>query len=133
MALPDYFVRRRWGLSGLMKGAGRPKIGQFSLQLRSLNESSISDAVATFSRTETSERLVVNGREVVRAEMELACGGRQLQAAHYRVERSAGVFRHSWRYKYDDDGALAKASVSASFREGDEWRYSYDRDGNLLS
>ena len=50
MALPDYFVRRRWGLSGLMKGAGRPKIGQFAIQLRSLNESSISDAVATFSR-----------------------------------------------------------------------------------
>ena len=49
MALPDYFVRRRWGLSGL-KGVGRPKIGQFALQLRSLNESSISDAVATFSR-----------------------------------------------------------------------------------
>ena len=43
-------------------------------------------------RTETSERLVVNGREVVRAETELACGGK-LQSAHYRVERSAGVFR----------------------------------------
>ena len=50
MALPDYFVRQRWGLSGLMKGAGRPKIGQFAIQLRNLNESSISDAVATFSR-----------------------------------------------------------------------------------
>ena len=37
-------------------------------------------------RTETSERLVVNGREVVRAEMELACGGGQLQAAHYRED-----------------------------------------------
>ena len=44
-------------------------------------------------RTETSERLVVNGREVVRAETELACGGKKLQSAHYRVERSAGVFR----------------------------------------
>ena len=49
MSLPDYFVRQRWGLSGL-KHAGRPKIGQFSVHLRSLNESSISDAVATFSR-----------------------------------------------------------------------------------
>ena len=66
-------------------------------------------------RTETSERLAVNGREVVRVERELSCGGK-LQSAHYRVERSAGVFRHSWRYKYDDDGMLAKASASASFR-----------------
>ena len=66
-------------------------------------------------RTETTERLVVNGREVVRAEADLGCG--KLQSAHYRVERSAGVFRHSWRYKYDDDGMLAKASVSASFRQ----------------
>ena len=36
---------------------------------------------------------MVNGREVVRAETELACGGKKLQSAHYRVERSAGVFR----------------------------------------
>ena len=49
ISLPDYFVRQRWGLSGL-KHAGRPKIGQFSLHLRNLNESSIGDAVATFFR-----------------------------------------------------------------------------------
>ena len=48
------------------------------------------------------------------------------QSVHYRVERSAGVFKHSLRYKYDEDGMLAKASLSASFRDVQmaRWQFS---------
>jgi YD repeat-containing protein len=129
--IPDYFVHQRWGLSGL-KHSGRAQIGHFSCHLHSLNESTLSDAAATFSRTSDSERLVVNGREVVRVEKNFDCDDR-IESSHYRLEKANGVFRHTWRYKYDDDGMLDKASLAASYRDGGEWRYKYDLDGNLVS
>ena len=51
LSLPDYFVRQRWGPhGGLSSRAGRPKVGHFSVHLRNLNETTVGDAVATFSR-----------------------------------------------------------------------------------
>ena len=58
--LPNHFLQHSWSLLGRAPN----EIGQFVVHPLNLNETTISDGIATFSRSETSESLVISGRKL---------------------------------------------------------------------
>lgn len=130
-ALPEVFVWHIWGLSAKHS---RRQIGQFFLQMHHLNETSITDAVASFRRTTTSENLVVNGKQVYSADLSFdPCHPAKVESASIRLQRETGEFNRILGFVYDDDGQLFKVSDANGFRDNWEWQYTYDTLGNLVS
>jgi YD repeat-containing protein len=125
-ALPSHFIRNSHSLilpnDGLIKD-----IGQFYIHVHNLNETTISDGVATFARSESTESLHVSGRELYRAHSDTdGCG--RLQTVQFAVVRAESESNKVVKYKYDEDGQLEVATIDST-----EYRYAYDDNGNLLS
>ncbi len=129
--LPSHYLHHGWArgmfpISGLAKGNGR-----FVVHTHDLNVTSITDGEATFSRSKTSDVLVISGREAYRAEYAFdLCG--KLESSFMRMVKSSGggqEFRQTRRFSYDADGQLERATIV----DTSEWRYDYDSLGNLLS
>ena len=124
--LPTHFIRN--SLSLILSGEGISKdIGQFFTHVHNLNETTISDGVATYMRSDTTESLHISGREVYSAQYTRDSCGR-IEGVLVKVVRVDSELRQVLKYKYDEDGQLEVGSV-----DGAEFRYAYDDNGNILS
>ncbi len=92
----------------------------------SLNVTSISDGHAVFQAGPTFTNLVVNKREVFRAEYKFnSCN--KIRENQMLLRRPTGYFKQVKRYTYDAAGQLAEVQENSLV-----WRYSYDPNGNLV-
>ena len=124
--LPNHFLRH--SLSLILSNEGVSKdIGQFYMHVHNLNETTISDGVATYSRSESTESLLISGRELYKADYSMDPCGR-VESVRIKVVRAESENLQELKYIYDDDGQLEVASMDRA-----EFRYAYDDNGNLLS
>ena len=125
--LPEFFAHYSWGLSGKHV---RKNLGQFFIQMHNLNETSISDSVATFIRSDNSEKLLINGRWVYKASLlRDSCDQDKLSDVRMHTRRETGEYQKTLKYRYDQDGQLDKV-LEDSVKES---RFKYDSEGNLVS
>ena len=91
-----------------------------------MNVTSITDGHAIFQTSQTSTSLVVNKREVFRAEYKFnTCA--KIRENQMLLRRPTGYFKQVKRYTYDGAGQLAEVQENSLV-----WRYSYDPNGNLV-
>ena len=127
LKLPEYFARYSWGLSGKHI---RKSPGQFFIQMHNLNETSISDSVATFIRSDNSEKLLINGRWVYKASLARDdCDQGKLSDVKMHTKRETGEYQKTLKFRYDADGQIEKV-LEDSVKES---RFKYDSLGNLIS
>ena len=125
-ALPSHFMRN--SLSLILSTVGVTKdIGQFYIHVHNMNETTISDGVATYERSESTESLHISGRELYRANSDLD-GCARLDSVQLTIVRAESEFHQILKYKYDEDSQLEFAIMDST-----EYRYAYDDNGNLLS
>lgn len=124
--LPSHFIRH--SLSLILSSEGVTKdIGQFYVHVHNLNETTISDGVATYARSDSTESLLISGRELYRATYGLdGCG--RLDTVQLKIVRAESELQQVLKYTYDEDGQLEVAGIDRA-----EYRYAYDDNGNLLS
>jgi len=146
-ALPNHIVRN--SLSLIVSENGITKdVGQFFAHVHNLNETTISDGVASFERSKAADILIVGGREVHRIEYGYdGCG--RIEKKMIKIVRSDTEDLNIVLYKYDDDGQIEKAIFEKVFSYLKcnenliffhsnllfqlEYRFAYDDNGNLLS
>ena len=128
--LPDHFVQHSWSLN-----TGVNDIGKFIIHPLNMNETTISDGIATFSRLETSESLWISGRKLYHIDYLLDSCGRIESTRKQLTKPNSGS---SWdindsiqinRYKYDDDGQLIGISSNSNV----ESKMEYDAMGNMIT
>ena len=127
---PPLGLRHGWGPDLLRGRRGRARRrGVFSVQMHSLNGTTISDADATFFRCETSESLMLGGgRRAHEAEFSREeCHGK-VETITRRFTKGSIEEQQVLRFKYDEDGRLERASTSSG-----DWRYKYNDQGYLSS
>ena len=128
--LPEHFIQHSWSLK---KGVN--DIGKFIIHPLNMNETTISDGIATFSRLETSESLWISGRKLYHVDYLLDSCGRIGSIRKQLINPNSGS---SWdisdsvqiiQYKYDDDGQV----IGINANDKVESRMEYDSMGNMLS
>ena len=124
--LPAHLIRN--SLSLILSSDGITKdIGQFFIHNHNLNETTVSDGVATFARSDMAESLHISGRELYSAQYSTdACG--RLDSVQIKIVRVDSESNQLFSFKYDEDGQLEVSSV-----DGAEFRFAYDDNGNVLS
>lgn len=111
--LPNHIVRN--SLSLITSESGITKtIGQFFAHIHNLNETTISDGVASFERSKSAEIFIIGGREVHRAEYGYdGCG--RLEKKSVKTMKSDSEDLKFIKYRYDDDGQIEKATFDQVF------------------
>lgn len=124
--LPNYFLD--FARPGQRQASHEIAIGTFFLQRHGLGETTISDSVATFSRSKNIETLLINGRKVYSSEIDFDhCQGK-ISAIKRKIRRESGEFKQVQTFKYDHDGQLITFETSSG-----DWQFNYDDDGNMIS
>ena len=115
---------------GLYLGAARPRpmqdIGCFAIESQGLNGTVVSDTHVKYTRADNFLSLSIGNSEVFRAEYSHnQCN--KLAEVQMLLKRSAGYFKQTKRYIYDDDGQILEVKENNHV-----WKYEYDPNGNMV-
>lgn len=112
--------------AGLERGNFYPAGRGEDQELDHMNMTSFTDGQAVFSSGPSSTSLLINKREVFRAEYKFnTCN--KIRENTMLLRRPTGYFKQVKRYSYDAAGQLAEVQENSLV-----WRYSYDANGNLV-
>ncbi|XP_011500847.1 PREDICTED: teneurin-a isoform X2 [Ceratosolen solmsi marchali] len=109
------------------------QIGQFKVSRRYLNETSVHDDTAIFSRTtdlrflETHITVTIRGLEVFKMEFTHDSRGRINQTRTYTRNVGVNTYTNVKNYTWDSDGQLTGVEAQ------EPWGFRYDVNGNMLS
>ncbi|XP_046747872.1 teneurin-a isoform X3 [Diprion similis] len=109
------------------------QIGQFKIGKPKMNETTVSDGTALFSRStdgrflETQVTVTIHNMEVFRMEFTHDSRGRINQTRTYTRNVAVNMFTNVKNYTWDYDGQLTGVEAQ------EPWGFKYDDNGNMLS
>ncbi|XP_046486280.1 teneurin-a isoform X2 [Neodiprion pinetum] len=109
------------------------QIGQFKIGKPKMNETTVSDGTALFSRStdsrflETQVTVTIHNMEVFRMEFNHDSRGRINQTRTYTRNVAVNMFTNVKNYTWDYDGQLTGVEAQ------EPWGFKYDDNGNMLS
>ncbi|XP_024941633.1 teneurin-a isoform X3 [Cephus cinctus] len=109
------------------------QIGQFKVTKPRINETTVFDGTAIFSRTtdgrflETQVTVTIHGMEVFRMEFTHDSCGRINQTRTYTRNVGVNTYTNVKNYTWDCDGQLTGVEAQ------EPWEFRYDANGNMLS